>query len=92
MQSPVEPVAAPISREHAAGSIRTVRGGGKADDQVGRLGISKGGHWPSPIFLIGKRSPLFEGDPFSPFDKPGAQSTAYNLVVECLKVERRIQW
>ena len=55
MQSSIEPVAAAVTRKHAAGSVGPMCRLSKTDDEKACILVSEVRHRPAPIFLVGKR-------------------------------------
>ena len=74
-----QPVAAPISREDAAGPIPSMRRRGKADDEEPGARISEAGDGPPPVLPIPERGPLRSGDLLAVSDQARAAAAADDL-------------
>ena len=79
VEGPKQPLAAPISREDAAGSISSVGRRGKADDEEPGAGISEAGDGPPPVLPIPERGPLRSGDLLAVSDQARAAAAADDL-------------
>jgi hypothetical protein len=62
MESLIEPVSAPIPREHAAGSISAVSRGRQSHDHQSSVEIPKAGDRFSPVLLVRETPDLLESD------------------------------
>ena len=79
VEGPKQPLAAPISREDAAGSISSVGRRGKADDEEPGAGISEAGDGPPSVLPIPERGPLRSGDLLAVSDQARAAAAADDL-------------
>ena len=74
-----QPVAAPISREDAAGPIPSVCRRGEADDQQPGAGVSEARDGPPPVLPIPERGPLRAGDLLAISDQARAAAAVDDL-------------
>ena len=74
-----------ITREHTASAIRTVRRGGKANNQEPRVRIPETGNWTSPVRLIAVCASLVFGDAPTVFTQAWTPITTDNVVVNDLQ-------
>jgi len=79
VEGPKQPLAAPISREDAAGPIPSMRRRGKADDEEPGARISEAGDGPPPVLPIPERGPLRSGDLLAVSDQARAAAAADDL-------------
>ena len=83
-ERPIEKFTGAVAREHAAGSIRAVGSGGKADDEEPRTRIPETGYRPAPIGLATIGAPLDAADLFAVRHQAGTEETVDNLLIEHL--------
>ena len=79
-QRPVEPLAGAVAREHAAGPVGPVGGGGEADDDDLRRRVTEPGHAATPVLLVGVGGPLGGGHLLAPLDQPRAPAARRHLL------------
>ena len=79
VEGPKQPLAAPISREDAAGPIPSMGRRGKADDEEPGARISEAGDGPPPVLPIPERGPLRSGDLLAVSDQARAAAAADDL-------------
>ena len=79
VEGPKQPLAAPISREDAAGPIPSMRRRGKADDDEPGARVSEAGDGPPPVLPIPERGPLRSGDLLAVSDQARAAAAADDL-------------
>jgi hypothetical protein len=82
MESFVEPIAATVPGEHAAGPVGSVRGGGKSHDEEANPAISERRDRSSPVGLIGESARLFACYFLAMRDHPRAETTRGNVVID----------
>lgn len=82
MQSPIQPLAAPIAREHSAGTVGAMSAWSEANDQEPGVCRSKIRNRSAPIFKVPVCSPLYRGHRFAMFSQPGTKIAFDNLLIE----------
>ncbi len=82
MERPIEPISAPISREHPPGAISPMSRRGEADDQTVRGRIAEVRHGAPPIHLIRERLSLLPRNLLPPFDQSRAANAGCEFGVE----------
>jgi len=71
VQRLVQPAAARVTREHAAGAVRAVRRGREPDDEQSCPRVAEAGHGLPPVGPVPKLALLFVGDAAAVDAEPG---------------------
>jgi len=82
MQRGVEPVAARVAGEHAAGAVRPVRTRGEADDHEAGAGVAEGRDRPAPVRLGGVGTAFLTGDALAVGNEPRAARAQRHAALE----------
>src|SRR6266571_579709 len=72
VQRLVQPAAARVAREHAAGAVRAVRRGREPDDEQPRPRVAEPGHRLPPVGPVPELALLLAGDAAAVSAQPGA--------------------
>ena len=90
VQGPIQPQAATVSGEHAAGPIGPMCCRRQTDDHEASARIAEAGHGAAPILLIAEGAALDGGDVLAMGDETGAAPAADDL--GCDFVEQLLAW
>ena len=82
VQSPVQPIAGPISRKHPSSAIRPVCGGREAHHEHSWSWITERRNGGAPIRLVSEGSTLLPCHALSPFNETGAVPALDDLCLE----------
>ena len=88
MEGCVKPVARPITGEHAASSVCSVRRWGQADDRYRCIGITEAAEWTRPVILALVTPGRISSPCLTPVDQARTASAGMNLIcqlIECFK-------
>src|SRR6185437_6020475 len=77
-----EEIAAAVASEHAAGAVRAMGGGGKADQDQGRARVAEAGDGTAPVIFLRERRPLVLGNLRAVVTKPGAAAAGRNFGIQ----------
>ena len=80
MEGAEQIIARPVAGEHAAGAIRTVRGGSQPKDEQPRISIAKGRNWFAPVIPIAISTALLTRDIGAIDSQPRAPLTGNDFV------------
>jgi hypothetical protein len=86
MQCGVQPVAAGVSGEGAAGPVAPVSAGCQSYDQQTRVGIAEAGNRPTPVLLVRKLPSPRLSDPAAVVTQPGAELAGGDAIIERIEV------
>src|SRR5580658_7673979 len=82
----VEKIARAVAREHPAGAVGAMGGGGQAENQQLRVRVAEAGDGLAPVVPVAVGEALFGGDRFAIFDEARAFAARDDLAVEPIEL------